>query len=128
MTRQETITKPSANTATERRRINRVRHLLVVGWTIEEIRSEMRLSYNMVSYYYELSLNLKESEDFRNIHDLKYKELKGLEWGSKTTQYYPSDMYSEEESWVIPEYNFDELSEEEIAFYNSTNQELNNKK
>ena len=123
MTRQGTITKPSVNTATERRRINRVRHLLVVGWTIEEIKSEMHLSYNMVSYYYELSLKQKELENFRSKHDIKYKDLKGLEWGSKTTQYYPNDMYFEEESWVIPKYNFDELSEDEIEFYNSINHE-----
>ena len=109
----ETITKSSDNRATESRRINRVKSLVVAGFSMEKIKIEMNLSPFMLNFYSEKALHRVEYQKYSVNHDPKYIKSDGVAWGNKTQQYYPPEYCSEMKAWKMPEYKWEDLSDDE---------------
>jgi hypothetical protein len=98
------------NNNTEERRKRRVRELIRAGYSVAKIGEMCNFTPKMLNYYVTTGIMLGDNERSR-------KKLFGVSFGSKTTQYYPSQDFNEMDCWEIPDYHFSDLSEEERNFY-----------
>lgn len=103
------------NRNTEYRRVAKVRELMMAGWAVNDIKTRFKLAPKDTEILISQVIYGLIPEKWQ---DFQFRHVVGVEFGNKQEQYYPANHYSEENAFVIPEYQYSDLSlEEKILFH-----------